>query len=76
VCWISYSVKLIRQSTNPCSGVNLRTVTQEDTNYICLVGPGSQVKRRFTPDCWHIGACIMLQQVYDDIHTAHEAGHM
>lgn len=58
--WVSYSVKITSQSTYPCPGVNLRTVTQEDTDYICLVGPGSQMKRRFAPDCWHIGACIML----------------
>ena len=60
----------------PGSSVDLRTIAQEDADDVGLVGPGGQVERRLTPDSGHVGVGLVLDQVDDYVHAAHEAGHV
>jgi hypothetical protein len=60
----------------PGSSVDLRAIAQEDADDVGLVGPGGQVEGRLAPHGGHVGVGLVLDQVDDYVHAAHEAGHV
>lgn len=58
----------------PGASVYLGPIPQQYPNNVSLVGPGREMQRSLASDRGYIGAGLVLQQVYDDIHAAHEAG--
>ena len=64
------------RATYSSSGVHLGVVAQEDAHNVGLVGSGGQMKWRLATHRRCIGARSVLQQVDDNVHAAHETGHM
>ena len=58
------------------AGVHFSVVSQKDSDDVGLVGPGRQMERGLAAHRRSVGVGAVLQQEDDDVHTAHEAGHV
>lgn len=63
-------------NTDPGSGVDLGAVAQQDADDVSLVGARRKVQRGLPSHCRHVRVCFVLQQVYHNVHAAHEAGYV
>jgi len=62
--------------TNPGLSIHLCPTAQKDADNVCLVSSSCQMEGCLSTNCWDIWISIVLQQVDDNVHAAHEAGHM
>ena len=63
-------------NTNSGSGIDFGVVAEENADDIRLVGPGCQMERRLAAHRRRVSVGSLLQQEDDDVHAAHETGHM
>lgn len=68
--------KNIENATNPGLSIHLCPIAQKDANDVCLICSSCQMEGSFSTNSGDIWICIMLQQVDNNVHAAHEAGHM
>lgn len=66
----------MKVETHSSSSVDLRSVTQQDADDVSLVGARGQVQRSLSSHSGYVRARIVLQQVDNDVHAAHEARHV
>ena len=62
--------------TYPRSSVHLRSVSEQDSDDVCLVGSGRQMERRLSADRRFVRRGLVLDQVDHDVHAAHEGGNV
>ncbi len=62
--------------TYPGSCVNLGSVPEKNPDDVRLVGASGQMQGRLASYGRLVRTCLVLDQEDDDVHAAHEAGHV
>ncbi|KAJ8868894.1 hypothetical protein PR048_030435 [Dryococelus australis] len=60
----------------PGTSIHLCTIAQQNAYDISLIGTCCKMERGLPTHRRHVRVGVMLQQVDDDVHAAHEAGHV